>query len=282
MRVKFWGTRGTRPTPGRRTLRYGGNTTCLEVRDREGNLIIIDSGSGIAELGAKLGSKEALQAHLLITHTHLDHIQGFPFFSPAFTQGTHLTIVGPAGSAKSLQAAFADQMDPAYFPVRLDHVPADLEFIERNPGQMFEVGGLRITPLLLMHTIPTFGYRVEEGSTSFVMATDNEIALFKQEQNGSMKELVDWCRNADLLVHDAQYSREEYKTHAGFGHSTFEDALSLAESASVQQLAFFHHDPMHSDSDVDALIEEALGNHRQAGGTEMATFPAAEEQEVLL
>jgi phosphoribosyl 1,2-cyclic phosphodiesterase len=282
MRIKFWGTRGTRPTPGRRTLRYGGNTTCLEVRDREDNLLILDSGSGIAELGAKLGQDEPLQAHLLITHTHLDHIQGFPFFSPAFIQGTQLTIVGPAGSAKSLQAAFADQMDPAYFPVRLDHMPADLEFIERNPGETFEVGGLRITPLLLMHTIPTFGYRVEEGSTSFVMATDNELALFKQEANGSMKDLVAWCRGADLLVHDAQYSQEEYRTHAGFGHSTFEDALSLAESANVQQLAFFHHDPMHSDADVDALIEEALGNHRQAGGAELATFPAAEDQEVQL
>ncbi len=282
MRVKFWGTRGTRPTPGRRTLRYGGNTTCLEIRDKEDNLIIIDSGSGIAELGTNLLQDEPLQAHLLITHTHLDHIQGFPFFSPAFTQGTHLTIVGPAGSAKSLQAAFADQMDPAYFPVRLDHMPADMEFIERNPGETFEVGGLRITPLLLMHPIPTFGYRLEEGSTTFVMATDNEIALFAQEQNGSMHDLIDWCRGADLLVHDAQYSREEYKTHAGYGHSTFEDALTLAERADVQQLAFFHHDPMHSDTDVDALIEEALGNHRQSGGADVVTFPAAEDQEVVL
>jgi len=282
MRVKFWGTRGTRPTPGRRTLRYGGNTTCLEVRDKDGNLIIIDSGSGIAELGGNLRQDEPLQAHLLITHTHLDHIQGFPFFSPAFTQGTHLTIVGPAGSAKSLQAAFADQMDPAYFPVRLDHMPADMEFIERNPGETFEVGGLRITPLLLMHPIPTFGYRLEEGSTAFVMATDNEISLFRQEQNGSMDDLVRWCQNADLLVHDAQYSREEYKTHAGFGHSTFDEALSVAEQANVQQLAFFHHDPLHSDSDIDALIEEALGNHRESGGADVVTFPAAEEQEIQL
>jgi len=147
---------------------------------------------------------------------------------------------------------------------------------------MFEVGGLRITPLLLMHPIPTFGYRLEEGSTSFVMATDNELALFAAEKNGSMNELVEWTRDADLLVHDAQYSREEYKTHAGYGHSTFEEALSLAERAIVQQLAFFHHDPQHSDSDIDALIEEALGNHRQAGGSELITFPAAEDQEVQL
>jgi phosphoribosyl 1,2-cyclic phosphodiesterase len=212
----------------------------------------------------------------------MDHIQGFPFFSPAFLPNTHLTIVGPAGSAKSLQAAFADQMDPAYFPVRLDHMPADMEFIERNPGETFEVGGLRITPHLLMHPIPTFGYRIDEGDTSFAFATDNEIALFAQEQNGSLSELVRWCRGADLLAHDSQYSREEYKTHAGFGHSTFDDALSLAEKAEVKQLAFFHHDPSHSDTEVDALIEEAIGNHQQAGGKRVRSFPAAEEQEVIL
>ena len=282
MRIKFWGTRGTRPTPGKRTLRYGGNTTCLEVRDKDNNLIIVDSGSGIAELGAALGQDTPVHAHLLITHTHLDHIQGFPFFPPAFTQGTHLTIVGPAGSAKSLQAAFADQMDPAYFPVRLDHMPADMEFIERNPGETFEVGGLKITPHLLMHPIPTFGYRIDEGATRFAFATDNEISMFAQDQNGTLKDFAEWCRDADLLVHDAQYSREEYKTHTGYGHSTFEEALSLAEQANVQQLAFFHHDPLHSDTDIDGLIEEALGNHRQAGGSEVVTFPAAEDQEIVL
>jgi len=284
MRIRFWGTRGTRPTPGRSTLRYGGNTTCIEVRDKDDNLIIIDSGSGIAEIGSSIAAQdgEGLQAHLLITHTHLDHIQGFPFFSPAFVPNTHLTIVGPAGSAKSLQAAFADQMDPAYFPVRLDHMPADMEFIERNPGETFDVGGLKITPHLLMHPIPTFGYRIDEDGTSFAFATDNEIELFAQEQNGSLRDLVRWCDGVDLLVHDAQYSREEYKTHAGFGHSTFDEALSLASKAEARQLAFFHHDPAHSDTDVDALIEEAIGNHRQAGQAPVRSFPAAEEQELIL
>ncbi|HKC18398.1 MAG TPA: MBL fold metallo-hydrolase, partial [Candidatus Dormibacteraeota bacterium] len=211
MRIKFWGTRGTRPTPGRRTLRYGGNTTCVEVRDKENNLLIIDSGSGIAELGGACSPTEPLQAHLLITHTHLDHIQGFPFFLPAFVPGTTLTIVGPAGSAKSLQAAFADQTDPAYFPVRLSHMPAEMEFIERNPGETFEVGALRITPHLLMHPIPTFGYRIDEGSSRFAFATDNELALFANSTNGTLKDLANWCRDSDLLVHDAQYSAEEYK-----------------------------------------------------------------------
>jgi len=282
VRIKFWGTRGTRPTPGRRTLRYGGNTTCVEVRDKEGNLLIIDSGSGIAELGNRFPTTEPLQAHLLITHTHLDHIQGFPFFVPAFVPGTHLTIVGPAGSAKSLQAAFADQTDPAYFPVRLSHMPAEMEFIERNPGETFEVGGLRITPHLLMHPIPTFGYRIDEGASRFAFATDNEIGQLANGSNGSVKDLANWCRGADLLVHDAQYSQEEYRTHTGFGHSTYEEALSLAEQADVKELAFFHHDPQHSDADVDALIEQALGNHRANGGADVNSFPAAEEQELAV
>src|SRR5437879_11347609 len=118
MRIKFWGTRGTRPTPGRRTLRYGGNTTCVEVRDTEDNLLIIDSGSGIAELGSTFTPTDPLQAHLLITHTHLDHIQGFPFFLPAFVPGTHLTLVGPAGSPQSLKAAFGDPMASVELPAR--------------------------------------------------------------------------------------------------------------------------------------------------------------------
>lgn len=282
MRVKFWGTRGTRPTPGRRTLRYGGNTTCVEVRDRDNNLLIVDSGSGIAELGATFGTTEPLQAHLLITHTHLDHIQGFPFFLPAFVPGTHLTIVGPAGSAKSLQAAFADQTDPAYFPVRLSHMPAEMEFIERNPGETFEVGGLRITPHLLMHPIPTFGYRIDEGQSRFSFATDNELPMFVNGEIGTLKDLANWCRDSDLLVHDAQYSAEEYKTRVGYGHSSYEDALSLAGMAGAKELGFFHHDPLHSDADVDALIEEAMGNHRQGGGAEVSAFPAAEEMELTL
>ena len=289
MRVRFWGTRGTRPTPGRRTLRYGGNTTCVEIRSQSDELLVIDSGSGIAELGAKLAPAGPANVHLLITHTHWDHIQGFPFFAPAFIPGTKLTLVGPAGSIKSLKAAFADQMDLAYFPLRLDEVPAEIEFIERDAGETFELGGLRITPHELNHPIVTFGYRVEEAGRSLVFATDNELvpASVTASGNGSeadsaRRELVGWCSGADLLVHDAQYSREEYEAHIGWGHTSYGEALSLADEAEVEQLAFFHHDPMHSDSDIDALVEDAMGRHQQAGGRRMVAFPAAEDQEIQL
>ena len=287
MRVRFWGTRGTRPTPGSRTLRYGGNTTCVEVRNRDGDLLIIDSGSGIAELGNKLAQNGPLRAHILITHTHWDHIQGFPFFSPAFLPGTKLTIVGPAGSIKSLKAAFADQMDPAFFPVRLDDMPAELEFVEMTSDETFEVAGLRVTPHELNHPIVTFGYRVEENGNSFVFATDNELIPPSDGEDGQILKLarsalVEWCSETDLLVHDAQYSRQEYAAHVGWGHSTYEDALALADEAGAGQIAFFHHDPMHSDAEIDALVEESVGTHQQRGGRRMPAFPAAEDQEIEL
>ena len=288
MNIKFWGTRGTRPTPGRRTLRYGGNTTCVEVRSASGKLLIIDSGSGIAELGSVLSPAGALETTLLVTHTHWDHIQGFPFFAPAYVPGTKLTVVGPAGSIKSLQAAFSDQMDPAYFPLRLDEVPAELEFIEKSAGETFEVAGMQVTPYELNHPIVTLGYRIEDDGAVFVFATDNELVAFDgQGAEGELQRLarqsmVEWCRDADLLAHDAQFSIEEYQTHVGWGHSTFDEALMLAQDAGARQLAFVHHDPSHSDADVDALVEQALGNHRQSGGRELVAFPAAEEQEIIV
>ena len=287
MRVRFWGTRGTRPTPGRRTLRYGGNTTCIEVRSSDDELLVIDSGSGIAELGAKLAPLGPTNVNLLITHTHWDHIQGFPFFAPAFIPGTKLTLVGPAGSIKSLKAAFADQMDLAYFPLRLDQVPAEIEFIERDAGETFEVAGLRVTPHELNHPILTFGYRIEEGDQSLVFATDNELVLGSAETDPgfptpSREDLVQWCEGADLLVHDAQYSRDEYDSHVGWGHTSYAEALSLADHCGAAQLAFFHHDPMHSDADIDALVDEALITHREAGGRRLAAFPATEDQEIQL
>jgi phosphoribosyl 1,2-cyclic phosphodiesterase len=280
VRIKFWGTRGTRPTPGRKTLRYGGNTTCLELRNKAGDLVILDSGSGIAELGATLSNGGVLDTPILISHTHWDHIQGFPFFSPAFQPGTRITIVGPAGSIKSLQAAFEDQMDPAYFPLRLDQVPAELEFVERDAGQTFEMAGMEITPYQLNHPILTFGYRIEEDGRSLVFATDNELGFDLAETGtgaagaaaADRAAIVEWCRGADLLIHDAQYSAEEYRTKVGWGHSSIEDVLTLADDAEAK--------PGHTDDDIDALVEAALGSHRQRRGADLVAFPAAEEQQI--
>jgi phosphoribosyl 1,2-cyclic phosphodiesterase len=298
VRVKFWGTRGTRPTPGRATLKYGGNTACVEVRTDDDELIIVDSGSGIAELGNTLDGP--IKAHLLISHTHWDHIQGFPFFGPNFVRGSKLTVVGPKGSMKSLQAAFEDQMDPVYFPLTMDQMPVQLEFKEMLPGETFEAAGVRITPHVMKHPINTFGYRFDQDGRGFVFASDQEpytdpgvllaeVARLKaggepQEEIDSLwpDHYIEWCRGADLIVHDAQYSREEYPQHAGWGHSTFDYALLIAREAGARQLAFFHHDPIHTDQQIDSFVEAALSSEYHAKHRGLIAFPAAEGQEIEL
>ena len=177
-------------------------------------------------------------------------------------------------------------MDLAYFPLRLDQVPAEIEFIERDAGETFEAAGLEVTPHELNHPIVTFGYRVEEAGRALVFATDNELApsatINGNGEAAARDALVRWCGGAQLLVHDAQYSPEEYRTHVGWGHTSYGEALTLAAAAGVEQLAFFHHDPMHSDADIDGLAEDALGRHQQAGGRRVSAFPAAEDQEVTI
>jgi phosphoribosyl 1,2-cyclic phosphodiesterase len=276
VKVRFWGTRGTRPTPGKSTLRYGGNTACVEVRTGDDKLIILDSGSGIAELGNSL--RGPVDAYLLISHTHWDHIQGFPFFAPNFVPGSRLTVIGPRGSMKSLQSAFADQMDPVYFPLTMDQMPVELNFKEMLPGRAFEAAGARITPHVLRHPINTFGYRIEDNGSCFVFATDHEPFEDSRQQAG----YIDWCREADLLVHDAQYSSEEYRQRAGWGHSTFDYALLVARDAGAKQLAFFHHEPLHADHQIDAMVEEALGSEQHLRHRGLIAFPAAEGQEIVL
>jgi phosphoribosyl 1,2-cyclic phosphodiesterase len=298
VRVKFWGTRGTRPTPGRKTLRYGGNTACIEVRTDDNQLIILDSGSGICELGNELSGP--VNAYLLISHTHWDHIQGFPFFGPNFVRGSRLIVIGPKGSMKSLQSAFADQMDPVYFPLTMDQMPVELEFREIAAGDSFEAGGVKVTTHTMHHPIATFGYRLEDDGKVFVFATDQEPytdpgeldrkVLKMKAENRPAEEIealwpnryIDWCRNADLLVHDAQYSAHEYSHHRGWGHSSFDYALLVARQAAARQLAFFHHDPMHSDHEVEAMVEDALGSEAHRLHRGLIAFPAAEGQELVL
>jgi phosphoribosyl 1,2-cyclic phosphodiesterase len=243
------------------------------VLSASGDVLVIDSGSGIAELGSAIGRGSAFDAHLLVTHTHWDHIQGFPFFAPNFVHGSRLTVVGPTGSSQSLQEAFTDQMRPSYFPMTLGEMPGAVEFIECTTDVEFEICGMTVTPKSLDHPIATFGYRIEEEGRSFVFCTDNEIRAAPPES------LIEWCSGADLLVHDAQYSRDEYATRVGWGHSTFDAALELAQRAGVKRLAFFHHDPDHSDADIDRFVQDAIA---RVGAGSLVAFAAAECQEIEL
>ena len=274
MKLKFWGVRGSIPTPGRSTVRYGGNTPCLELRLDDDELIIFDAGSGIRDFGDDLMNNGAsLNAHLLITHPHWDHIQGFPFFKPAFISGNELTIIGTERPEKSLSEIISEQMDRIYFPVQLHALKAKIHFQPiREEGEL-KLRGCSVKTMYVNHPGFTVGYRLQYKGKTFVYISDNEPydrrvagnlsnfeAIVKdkyESQAGDPNQRVfDFCRGADLLVHDATYTPEEYIDRVGWGHSHYLFALRVAAEADVKHLCLFHHEPTHSDEKVDDILRK--------------------------
>ena len=285
MHVRFWGTRGSIPAPGPRTAKYGGNTPCVELRTKDGTLIILDCGTGVRPLGLHLlkSSPLPLRINLLIGHTHWDHIQGFPFFNPAFLPDTELNIYAPLGFQRSVEQVLAGQMQYSYFPVTLRDLRSRIHFAELEEG-CFRLGDVLIETQYLNHTAPTIAFRVSSDGTTVVYAPDHEPfwnatgRLF--EHPGDQRHIA-FLNGADLLIHDAQYSAEEYAGKVGWGHSTVEYATEIALIAGAGRLALFHHDPMHDDVEVGRLedIARALVKARDAS---LEVFAAAEGRELDL
>lgn len=288
MRVRFWGTRGSIATPGPETWRYGGNTSCVEVWTDSGTLLIFDCGTGARELGTLLAQAGPVRAHLFVGHTHMDHIQGLPFFVPAFVPGSHLTIYGPAGIDRSLPTAIGGQMEYAYFPVPMGELPAEIDFHELDETE-FPIGDVRVRTRYLNHTVPTVGFRVEVGGATLVYSADHEPyanALWRPGRPEGSYDLGDmlhpsdaehaqFLANADLVIHDAQYTEEEYPKKVGWGHSTVEYAIDMAIAARVKRLALYHHDPTRNDEAMDRLV--ALCQERAARVTTETEIAAAAE-----
>ncbi len=278
LKVRFWGTRGSVPTPGDKTAIYGGNTSCVEIRTSDDDLIVLDCGTGIRELGRELmRGPGPFRIHLLIGHTHWDHIQGFPFFMPAFMPGTELNIYAPLGFQRSLQESLSGQMQHPYFPVELNDLPSRIHYHELEEG-FFRIGDVLVETQYLNHTAPAIGYRISSGNTTVAYVTDHES--YWLSTNGSFPHPGDqrhiaFLRNADLLVHDAQYTCEEYKTKIGWGHSTIDYAVDIAMAAGVKRLALFHHDPTHNDATVQGL-EAAARKRVEDTGSDLDVFAAAE------
>lgn len=268
MRIRIWGCRGSIPTPGATTLRYGGNTTCIEIRTGKGQIIIVDAGTGVRNLGALL-SREADPASVrfFFTHSHWDHQAGFPFFQPAYFPSSTITLCSGPHGQDFIRSCLNHQMEAPFFPVDFGLLKANFIFrCERphmEPG-FCRLDGLEVSPVPLNHPNGGFGYKFIEEGKVFVFLTDNELG-FRHEGGLATEQYAEFCRGADLLFHDAQYTEEEYRHTRGWGHSTFSDATDLAIAAGVKCLGLIHHDPNRTDDDLDRQAESCRERIRQAG-----------------
>ena len=280
MNIKIWGCRGSIPSPGCDTSVYGGNTTCVEVRLDDGTLLVIDAGTGMRCLGnAIIAAGGPKKIHLLLTHAHWDHLQGFPFFVPAYLEGYSISVRGGPEARKYLESFLSHQMDPPYFPVPFRDLKARFDFQKEN-GSSMTVGDAAILPVVLKHPNGGYGFKFLENGKSFVFLTDNEIG-FEHPDGLADGEYAEICAGADLLLHDGQYTDEEYRVTRGWGHSTFQAVTDLAIAARVRRLGIFHHDPRHLDEDLDRLVGEC--RERIAGrGSAVECFGTKEGMEIRL
>jgi phosphoribosyl 1,2-cyclic phosphodiesterase/CheY-like chemotaxis protein len=279
MEVRFWGTRGMLATPGPETVRYGGNTSAIEVRTGAGTLIVLDCGTGARRLGQALtaAGQHPPRGSILLTHTHWDHIQGLPFFAPLFARGGEWRIYAPHGQAQAIEQTLAGQMQYSYFPMTLRELGATVRYQDLTAGQL-QVEEVKVTTRYLNHPGLTLGYRLECGGVTLVYIGDHEPHS-RQNAAGAMEasggahlpahredqQHLEFVAGADLLIHDAQYTSAEYADHVGWGHSTMEYAVELAMAAGVRRLALFHHDPIRSDQALDEAVERARRRVADAG-----------------
>jgi CheY-like chemotaxis protein len=284
MHVRFWGTRGSIPKPGPDTLRYGGNTSCVEVVAEDGTLVVLDCGTGAHVLGRELAATGRLggQGHLLIGHSHWDHIQGFPFFEPLFAAGGVWDVYAPAGRGRQIESTLAGQMAYEYSPITLDALDAKVRFHDLREGA-FEIGSLRVTTQYMNHPALTLGYRLEADGAVLVYATDHEPhSLYPADAPPGSRPVhhedrrhVRFLEGADLVVHDAQYVLEEFPARSGWGHTPVERAVDYALIAGARRLALTHHDPDRVDDEVDALCADARERAALGPGS-LEVFGAAE------
>ncbi len=283
--VKFWGTRGSIAAPGPSTVRYGGNTSCVEMRCGD-TLLMFDCGTGAREMGSALLQEFAgreLHIHMLVSHTHWDHIQGFPFFAPAYLPSSTITIYSARGCDKRLDKIFTGQMDASYFPVALKDMQADLRFIELD-GDIV-IGDAKISHMFLNHPGIAVGFRVDLAGKSVSYVTDHEVYCRMGgdlDHYRKLDEQVDeFASGSDLYIREAQYTEEEYPKKKGWGHSTASDAVKSAVQARARQLALYHHDPAHDDEQLDRIVR-GCQQHLQELGVSLPCFAAADSQRINL
>jgi phosphoribosyl 1,2-cyclic phosphodiesterase len=272
-KIRFWGVRGSIPTPGPSTVRYGGNTSCVELR-ADGEIVVLDAGTGIRPLGRALMAEfknRRIDLTLLITHTHWDHIQGFPFFIPAYNPQNHLHVLGYEGSRAGLGGILSGQMESPYFPIGMKEMPGNIQ-VEELKDLKFAIGRVQVEAAFVNHPGICVGYRLNTSTGSVAFIPDNEPyqrlrglpkgqapnpAESLSYARAQDEKLVSFIRGVDVLIIDAQYDDAEYQQHVGWGHGCVDDVVALALAARVRQLFLFHHDPEHDDAHMDRMVEWA-------------------------
>ncbi|MBI5598901.1 MAG: MBL fold metallo-hydrolase [Deltaproteobacteria bacterium] len=257
MLIRTWGSRGSIPVSGREYLKYGGDTSCVEVVTDAGDLIIIDAGTGLRRLGSRCVAEGISRINLLITHSHWDHLCGFPFFRPLYRKGSDIRVMGPRTGQGSLKKIISKTMSHPFFPVELKDIRARIRFISTGT-RAFEIGGVRIKGIPLNHTNRGVGYRLEEGGRSFVFLTDNELG-HRHPHGRGYDDYVRFAEGAEVLFHDAEFTPGDYARVKGWGHSVYLDSLRLALDAGVKKLGLFHHNQDRTDKEIDGIVRECRG-----------------------
>jgi phosphoribosyl 1,2-cyclic phosphodiesterase len=280
MKVKVWGARGSVPAPGPEMNRYGGNTSCVGVTLADGEVLILDAGTGIRTLGFALAAGMP-NINILLTHLHLDHIQGLMFFPPCFKTESRITIWGPASPEASLEHRVARYISAPLSPVEVRELPCDVSFRD-TPATEWEIGSARIRAESVTHRGPTLGYRITDGGTTLCYIPDHEPGLGAPLQSVDPEWIsgFDLARGAQLLIHDCQYTDEEYPEHVGWGHSPLGDTLTFAQRTEAERVLLFHHDPLHTDDFLDTFFGTAIGRWEALGGSGDQIELAAERREL--
>jgi phosphoribosyl 1,2-cyclic phosphodiesterase len=282
MKVKVWGARGSVPSPGPETNRYGGNTSCVQVTLSDGSMVVLDAGTGIRSLGLTLAGSVP-RVHILLTHLHLDHIQGLMFFAPAFRPKSELVIWGPKSTEAPLESRIARYISAPLSPVEVRELPCDMSFRDA-PASEWEIGPAHVRAASVTHRGPTLGYRITDGDCVLCYIPDHEPGLGTSLADVSPEWVsgYDLAHGASLLIHDCQYSDEEYPDHVGWGHSALGDSLTFARRVDADRVLLFHHDPLHSDDYLDSFAGTACQRFAEMGGAPERLELAVERREIEL
>ncbi len=255
MRITVWGSRGSLASAGPETIRYGGNTACVQVDGSDGSVLVLDAGTGMRRAGLRLAG-DGRPLHVLLTHLHMDHIQGLGFFRPLFESGREIHVWGPPSTTEDLRTRLAKYMSPPLFPVRIRDLASRLELHDVH-AEPWSIGGFTITAAGVIHPGPTVGYRIEDGGARAAYLPDHEPVLGGPLTDTTWLSGFGLTRGVDVLLHDGQYTDEEYPGRIGWGHSAISHAVQLADLAEARDLLLIHHDPDHSDDQIDEMVASA-------------------------